>query len=1214
MKKISALLIVVWSSLACAGLAWVLVTALAFKWPAAACWWPSIGIWTGTVLWIALRLVPGRGRAGKGRVAYAGNQAVYQRVSREVKEAAARYCKTVTARGFLKKDVLYEKPWFLLCGTKKSGKTSLLKGSGLNFPVTSPSEADGLMVAGADQTVFYFANEAVWIDTPGSYAEDAGREEWRALAASLLNERPLRPIDGVAMVVNAQQVLTTDEGGIRDMARMLRCRIDEIIALWGIEFPVYLIFNHADEIPGFKEYFGDLTEKGQNQVLGATIKVGRQEKMPRAAFAEEFGLLSRSLTDLRLDRLGQERNEAVKRMVCRFVIHFEGMQEKLGALVAELFKPSSYVGKPLFRGFYFTSCREFKADAPAQEQPAQTNISNTVANHPLNPKRMMAAAASPKPASKAYTSSAFVLPLFRKIMVRDKALVKTTQQRSRKELIVHYSLAAIIALVSISMGWWMIAARNHSAEMLSGIEKDMAVVSGEKVTILDHYRALDVLRKSLASLQDYDSRFFRFSWGFYKGKKVLDGLRKSYAGRARPLVIDPAVRYLEYTMGTDIAAFGELTGDQYSRLYGSLKLYLSLSEAVAGRPQDIDTAFMRTALTDALGRALLTTLGQSRLPEQLEVQINDNIGMVLLLVKSGRLPLFQENQRLVADARQRLQRLPDAQTIYTTVINRLITDAPQRTLDEVLGRQGEGILKSDKTISILFTQDGWDRSVGDAINDAAKNPFSIDWVLGITRDQVPESMLDTRKFRDDMINAYVADCRARWLEFLSSLTMDPFGDLERSARLLQKLVAARSEPEVVLETVANGTIIKPAGAAEDAAGKALDAASQFKGTKKMAAKMEKKMDQAEKTAGALGLGMSSPLDQLNATFDPLRAFIRSTSGALGGFQGYRDKVLTLASKCASVKEQGEQSSVGVFNGRDDDPLLSCWRFTQNELAGMPAELSAALQGVLVLPVTLTGDAVAQTLTRTLNAQWQDQIVKPYTSRFSGRYPFGAKGEEATFNDVMDFFRPSTGTFWGFNDRVLSPYVVKTPSGWMVRSLGSITLAFNPALAATLGQAERIRDIFFKPDGTVRGLGITITPSPSDKNARLEVNGQTLDLTPGKSGQLYWPLESPAQGATLKVYAAKDFTQDMAYGGAWGFLKLLAAARVNAVNASTFAAKWQVNVQNMYVIQLNWRVQVSAADHPFADRVFEQFNVPTDLLIVKPPAQNAAAAGQPAPAQ
>jgi type VI protein secretion system component VasK len=84
---------------------------------------------------------------------------------------------------------------------------------------------------------------------------------------------------------------------------------------------------------------------------------------------------------------------------------------------------------------------------------------------------------------------------------------------------------------------------------------------------------------------------------------------------------------------------------------------------------------------------------------------------------------------------------------------------------------------------------------------------------------------------------------------------------------------------------------------------------------------------------------------------------------------------------------------------------------------------------------------------------------------------------------------------------------------------------------------------------------------------------------------------------------------MAYGGAWGFLKLIQAGRVNAVNRNTLNVTWQASVQNMYMVVQQYRLQVAGADHPFVDPVFASFNCPTDLVLGPAPAQAAATPAQ-----
>ena len=1152
-------------------------------------------LWVGAATWILLRLLTSKPRK-KTSVAYATDSAAYQRIVRETEAAVDRYLRTAIGKRIGRKALLYERPWFLLCGASKAGKTTLLRGSGLNFPVTYPSEADGMQIAGSAQITWYFANEAVWIDVPGVLMDDSGKDEWQGLAAALARVRPLRPADGIALVASGSDILNGDDTFVRDTARMYRRRIDELIAGWGIEFPVYLLFNRADQMPGFTEFFAARPDLHQKQILGATLPMEKQRMMPRVAFADEFSLLSSALGGLRLEMLHSQKDAGRKRLICRFVIHFEGMQEKLGAYVSELFKPSSYVGKPIFRGFYFTSCREEKQTGADTAQVQ--DVGNTIINHPLNPHRVAAKQAPAAPKAGPTMRSVFVLPLFRSIMVRDRSLVTVTRKRSQADLLRYYLVSAAVVVATVGVGALVLTARNASSRLLTEVRQSLSGITGTAETIPDQYAQLEVLRINAERLERYAGTRPTFvgMLGFSRGKELRDEVRRIYFDGLRRLVVGPAVKYLEYSIRGSTESFGELTGEQYDALYASLKAYLSVSEAVSTRVGDIDTTFLRSVLTDAVTRSLVSATEMPRLPQSVETILDANMGAFLRYLKRQQYPPMQENQRIVAEARGRLQRLPDARSLYQTVINRIAPDARQISLNDMLGRTGEGILASDQTVSSLFTQDGFETSVRDALTEASKNPYNIDWVVGLTKDQVSESTLDAKTLRDAMVEAYLADFKVKWLVFLGSVQVTQFGDLARASRMLKQLAGPRSELEVLLEVAATTTYMDPATKAGELGDKALALASKSKAGKGLA----KKADKIEGAVSSLPVGQSTPFDQLNRFFDPLRSFQRSSGGAFGGYQGYRDKLLSLAEKLDQITTRGEDLIVTVLDGKENDPLLGSWQYVQNEMAGMPDELSTALKGVLVAPIQNTGTAASAVLSRALTQQWQAQVVKAYAARIAGRFPVFPRGEDASYKEVMDFFRPNTGTFWGFYDRALSPYLVKTEAGWMVRSLGSVSLNFNPQLAQVLVKAERIRDIFFSTDGTERVFQITASPLSSNKNTgTFDVNGVQFKVTPKTSSVLLsWPGASKPQGAALKVQVNETFSQDVSFPGPWGLLRLLRAAQVSKISQSTFSAQWEVNVQNMYRIQQTYRMQVGGADHPFCEQVFEGFEVPTELIASK----------------
>ena len=191
-------------------------------------------------------------------------------------------------------------------------------------------------------------------------------------------------------------------------------------------------------------------------------------------------------------------------------------------------------------------------------------------------------------------------------------------------------------------------------------------------------------------------------------------------------------------------------------------------------------------------------------------------------------------------------------------------DAPRITLDQMLSRREEGILKSDKDMSVLYTQEGWDKFVSEGISKTSKDPFKLDWVIGLSGEQSPDANVDTKQLYNDMVAAYLLDFKTKWLDFLGSVRMEPFGDLPRSSRMLQKLTADKSELAVLLETVSNYTVMKKESEAEKEGASVLSAASKFGATKALAKSAQKTIGNAEAVA-SFSLGGKSPFDDLSAT-------------------------------------------------------------------------------------------------------------------------------------------------------------------------------------------------------------------------------------------------------------------------------------------------------------------------------------------------------------
>ena len=166
------------------------------------------------------------------------------------------------------KDALYSLPWYIVAGPPRSGKTSLIVGSDLDFQtLPSQRQSEQKFVRATTSVNWRVTSEAVFIDTSGRYqTEGADSDEWSSLLELIRKNRPNRPIDGFLIAVDVEQIIKGDDRGSEELAKVLRARIDDAIQRLKVRFPVYTVFTHADGIEGFRDSFS--TSKNDGRSLG----------------------------------------------------------------------------------------------------------------------------------------------------------------------------------------------------------------------------------------------------------------------------------------------------------------------------------------------------------------------------------------------------------------------------------------------------------------------------------------------------------------------------------------------------------------------------------------------------------------------------------------------------------------------------------------------------------------------------------------------------------------------------------------------------------------------------------------------------------------------------------------------------------------------------------------------------------------------------------
>jgi type VI secretion system protein ImpL len=290
------------------------------------------------------------------------------RIAKEAQTLRARFeaaAETIRSTRFLGPDgrprPVEDLPWYVMIGAPGSGKTTALLNSGLRFPLyTATSSASVAGVGGTRNCDWWFAEEAVLLDTAGRYTTQASDRKadsaaWQSFLALLKQFRPRRPLNGAMVAVSVLDLLLWSKPERARFAVHARMRLAEMYAAMGTRFPVYVLLTKTDLLAGFTELFGDYDPAARAQVWGTTFPLALDPSLMAGSYARDFAALEARLGCEMLARLHEESDLQRRAAIYRFPQQFHA----LGPILSE-FLPLAFGTqvdhKPLLlRGVYFTS-------------------------------------------------------------------------------------------------------------------------------------------------------------------------------------------------------------------------------------------------------------------------------------------------------------------------------------------------------------------------------------------------------------------------------------------------------------------------------------------------------------------------------------------------------------------------------------------------------------------------------------------------------------------------------------------------------------------------------------------------------------------------------------------------------------------------------------------------------------------------------------------
>ncbi|HEY0546757.1 MAG TPA: type VI secretion system membrane subunit TssM [Pyrinomonadaceae bacterium] len=1074
-------------------------------------------------------------------------------------------------------EAVYALPWYLTAGPLKSGKTSLLLASGLDFQsLPSQRRAESTIVRPTRNVEWRVTDVAVLLDTAGRYQNDSpDRDEWAALTETLLKYRDDRPLDGFLLAVSAGGVLRLNETEIEQQAKILRARLDEVMQKVKTRFPVYLIFTNADAIEGFKNFFDASRREGKAEVWGATIPLEKSVNA-HAMFDAEFDLLYGSLMRRRLLRLAAPEKPAQKLRVFNFPIRFGEARRKLGLFTSVLFRPNPFSESPLLRGFYFTATVTGDGDGDGRARKAESVLGQTL----TGASREESVAESLRPVGEGYFAEKF----FKEVVLRDKDLAASFQAlkkrppRWRNILLIAGAVLLFLFLVGAIISFFanrklLDDGTARGLRVLEIITQDQGkpVLNKEPAAARVEIEAEEDLRDMLARLDTYDQvrppLYLRF--GLYSGNQLNERLRPLYFDIIEQRFKKSVVKALEsdlraFAAGNPVMppASSSTPADGQSaaptqeailgRHYDLLKAYLMLSDEHIDK---IEPTFLANQLRD---------YWKQYAPPDMELLSQQQLDFWAKQANRSDFPHIKVDPQLVSQARLKLQAYPAVNRFYKRITTDINTKVNPINLDTILAGRGGGVLNSSYTVPGSFTIEGYRDHMKKAIENATEEISKDDWVMGTAAGSAATQGDEIGKLQ----TMYFLEYTDQWRKFVRGMSVREFNSKEDAVDALKSLSATESPLERVMQEVARNTN--------------LSAKPEAQG---WWAWIKSWVVSAEDT-------QTGGNTEVEREFRPLFQFAQTEKGKeeSAPISRYRAELRHVLDPLELMSaEQLAQTQKSMAAGKDDIGLQKSEQNVSNMLEGFKATAAAAdVSALLKQPLDNLRVLVYGKGYKDIEKSWREQLY-PKAHALESGFPFTDTGD-ASATDLARYLNPSNGQFSTFFNERLSSSFDDAQGQWKLKE--SSVFKFSDDFIKYLNNARRLREALFPNNGQQPEVSYDITLKfVKDTDIVIENGGKRVETKGASeaSTNFVWPVRSGASDVRITVLPNGGEPAEKSYTGEWAVFKMFKDGNPTKIGDNLYSLQF-----NIGGVPVKATLKPSSANNPFERSLFTALRAPENL--------------------
>ena len=423
---------------------------------------------------------------------------------------------------------LYVLPWYMIVGESGSGKTTAIKSANLSSPFAEISRTSG--ISGTRNCDWWFFEQAIIIDTAGRYAipvdEGRDKDEWQKFLSLLAKFRRKEPLNGLVVTIAADKLLNSTVEELDAAGKSIRRRVDELSRVLGATFPVYILVTKCDLIQGTTQFCDRLTEKNQEQAMGAVNTEGSTHT--GAVVDAAVNTISDRLREIRLLLFEKPDPKGFDPALLIYPEEFEKIKPGLAAFTKGAFQENPYQETPHFRGLFFSSGHQ----------------EGTPYSHFLKDLGLI----EEKEVLPGTSKGLFLHDFFSRILPGDRGLFSLTQRavewkRLTRNMGLTSWIAIIIALcglLSFSFVKNLKTLRDVSTEF-----QKPPVLQGE---LLPDIVTMDRFRQAVLKVEAQNKRWWIPRFGLDQSREIEGQLKEKYCAQFRSGFLQPFEKRMTESM------------------------------------------------------------------------------------------------------------------------------------------------------------------------------------------------------------------------------------------------------------------------------------------------------------------------------------------------------------------------------------------------------------------------------------------------------------------------------------------------------------------------------------------------------------------------------------------------------------------------------------------------------------------------------------------